>query len=103
MAGSGGFWDQFINDEADYGFEIVYGEIPEYMQGIYRNTVLQSDTYFLYSREDKEVLASDFLEYFYYGGYGIRPDQDAWLEQIGLDHRDFDWGGWGELYDTVHG
>lgn len=103
MAGPGDFWSQFTDDEAEYGFDIVYGGIPDNMQGIFRNTVIASDTYFLYSREDKQVIADDFAEYFYYGGSGIRPDQDAWLGQLGLSHDDFDWGGWAELYDTVHG
>lgn len=103
MAGPGGFWDQFNDDEAEYSFDIDYTGIPENMHGIYRNTVMLSDTYFLYSDEDKRVIAEDFYEYFYYGGNGIRPDQDAWLAQLGLVNRDFDWGGWGELYDSVHG
>ncbi len=103
MAGPGDFWSQFTDDSADYGPDIVYGDIPEFMQGIFRNTVEGSDNYFLYSSEDKAVIAEDFMEYFYYGGSGTRPDQDVWLGQLGLGHDDFDWNSWGELYDTVHG
>ena len=104
MAGPGDFWSQFSDFEDDDNlFEIDYTGIPDFLHGVYRNTVMASDSYFLYSPEDKRVIAEDFSEYFYYGGGGIRPDQDAWLSQLGLSHEDFDWGGWGELYDTVHG
>lgn len=103
MAG-GSFWDQFGDDSADFDFHIEYGDIPEDMHGIYRNTVMQSDDYFLYPQEDREYLAETFYEYFVVGaGFGSRVDQDEWLAQLGMDHDDFRWDVWGELYDSVHG
>lgn len=98
-----GFWDQFTDDEANYSLDVIYGDIPDSMQGIFRNTVLASDNYFLFSDADKEVIAEHFVEYFIDGGGGIRPDQDAWLADLGMDHDEFDWGGWAELYDSIHG
>ena len=105
MATGPNFWDQFNDDEfnAGYSTDIIYTGIPERFHGIFENTVMDSPTYFLYSDDDKQVIAEDFYEYFVYGGGGIRPDQDTWLGQLGLVHEQFEWNQWGELYDTVHG
>jgi hypothetical protein len=106
MAGNrgSGFWDNFLgsDDERSDEVTIIHGDILPEFYDIYDGTVRESDTYAEMNDLEKLVIAEEFMELFYYGGYSA-ADQEAWLALLGLYPHDFDWDEYASIYELVAG
>lgn len=105
MAGNrgSGFWNQFFDDDdVRSDTYVVYGDILPEFQDFYYNLVMESPNYEDMTAGEKLIMAEDFMEFFYYGGYTAN-DQEAWIHLLGLHHQDFDWDEYATIYDSLHG
>lgn len=101
MANGGffGFPDEFFesNDRSD---PVIYGDMPLQFRDLYASTVQDSPVYDLLTDSEKLIVAEDFTDAFWSGGYR-GSDQEAWFALLGLSIRDFDWEEYKTIYDGI--
>jgi hypothetical protein len=98
------FWDDFFEDDNERSDspEVIYGDMLEEFRELYYNTVIESPNYAEMDNREKEFLAEEFMELFYYGGYSA-ADQEAWIHMLGLRTDDFRWSEYATVYDAIQG
>lgn len=101
MANGGffGFPDEFFDDN-DRSEHIIYGNMPSDFHDLYASTVLDSPVYGFLTDSEKLIVADDFTDAFWTGGYR-GSDQEAWFALLGLSIRDFDWEEYKTIYDGI--